>query len=122
MSKGFEAEQEARVQIRKEMALGFKNEEDARQLVRNDLEMVKERIRKLEQGSGSTVCSEAHTAAVSGGSGTFARPPSAIAAQYQSYFIPRRMEFKCWITDHRKCSLQGITMEEIKDFVADLEK
>ena len=119
LSKSFEAEQ---CQIRKEMAMGFKKEEDARKQVQDYLEMVKEQILQLKKGSGSTVCSEASTTIGSGGSGTFARPPCAIAARYQSHFIPRRMEFKGWITDFQQCSLQVIAMEEIKDFIDDLEE
>ena len=32
------------------------------------------------------------------------------------------MEFKGWITDFQQCSLQVIAMEEIKDFIDDLEE
>ena len=103
------------------MELGFQ-EEKARKQVQYDLFEVKEQIRQLQHKSGSTVCSEASTTIGSGGFGTFSRPPASIAARYQNHYCQRRMEFKGWIEDYKQCSLQGITMEEVKIFIADLEK
>ena len=52
-------EQHARQQIQNEIVQGFNNEEHARQLVQNELVVMKDDIKNLKMGSGSTVCSEA---------------------------------------------------------------
>ena len=112
MGEGFRNERMARGQAQKEM----------RSDIRSEMDFMKEELEKLERGSGGTVRSEVSTAAVSGASGTFAPPPPSIATRYQSHFWLRRMEFKGWIEAHDQCSLQGITMEEIRKFIVDLQK
>ena len=64
------------------MDQGFQNEESARKLVQNNLAAMKKEIRQIKQESGSTVCSEASSAA----SGTFARPLPSIAGRYNETF------------------------------------
>ena len=59
MEEGFKKEQHARQQVQNEIAQGFKNEENARQLVQKEPAIMKDEIKNLEMGSGSTVCSEA---------------------------------------------------------------
>ena len=75
----------------------LQKEEKARQMVQNDF------------GSGSTVCSDASTAVGKGPSGTFARPPPGIGIRLKDFFMPRKMEFKGWVTDNKQCSYQGLT-------------
>ena len=84
---------------------GLKNGENARQLVQTDLMTSKEKIRQLDlgSGSGSTVGSDASTAVGKGPSGTFARPPPGIGTRLNHFFIPRKMEFKGWVTDYKQC-------------------
>ena len=63
---------------------------------------MKEEIRRIHQGSGSTVCREASTAVGKGASGTVVRPPAGIAAHLNDFFMPRKMEFKGLVTDFTK--------------------
>ena len=98
MEEGFKKEQFARQQIQNEMVQGFEHEENARQLVEKELAVVKEELKNLKMGNGSTVCSAAGTG-VGLGSGTFARPPP-LSARWNDIFFPRTMEFKGWITDY----------------------
>ena len=37
-------------------------------------------------------------------------------------FIPRKMEFKGWVTDYTKWSFQGLTVNEVMTFIGDLQK
>ena len=90
---------------------GSKNEENARQLAQKELAFMKDEIENLKMGSGSTVCSEASTG-VGLGSGTFARP-RPLSCRWNETFNPLKMKFKGSVTDYSKCSLQGITDEEI---------
>ena len=60
-------------------------------------------------GSGGTVGSEVSTAVGRGPSGTFARPPQGVAVRLNDLFMPRRMEFKGWVTDYMQCRYQGLT-------------
>ena len=83
---------------------------------------IKENIRPIELGSGSTVCSDASKAVGKGPSGTFARPPLGIGNRLNDWFIPRKMEFKGWVTDDKQCSYQGLTDTEVSDFINDLQK
>ena len=46
------------------------------------------------------MCSEASTAVGTGVSGILARPPLGTAARYNETFVPRKMEFKGWVTDY----------------------
>ena len=125
MQDGFANEgrrrQEDNEKLKNEMYEGFRNEEKARKVVQNDLAVMKEEIQKLKMESGSTVCSEASTAVDLGASGTFAKPPG-IASRYNEVFIPRKMEFKGWITDNTKSSFQGITNKLVVVMIVDLEK
>ena len=99
---------------------GFKNEESVRKLVQNDLAAMKEEVRQVKLGSGSTVCGEASTAVCTGASGTFAKPPPGTAARYHETFVPRKMEFTGWITDFTRSSFQGTKKDEVAAFVVDL--
>ena len=73
MEEGFKREQHARQQVESEIVQGFKNEENARQWVQKELVVMKDEIKNLKMGSGSTVCIEASTG-MGLGSGTFAQP------------------------------------------------
>ena len=92
---GFRKEQQAREQAQKELMAELENEANARQMVQNDLQAIKDKIRQLESGScsGSTVGSDVSTAVGRGPSGTFARPPQGLAVRLSDLFMPRRMEF-----------------------------
>ena len=107
MEEDFRSEQQARQLAQNEIMEGLKNEESARQLVQRDLAIMKEEIKHLEMGSGSTVCSEASTGVGLGASGTFARP-LALASRYNEIFLPRKMEFKGWITDYTEVVLKEL--------------
>ena len=102
MDDRFRNEKQARQRIRNEMMHGCKNEESARQLVQKEPAVMKDEIKNLKMGSGSTVCSEASTG-LGFGPCTFARPPP-LASRYHEIFIPRKMKFKGWTTDYTKCS------------------
>ena len=93
-------------------------------MVQTDLQAIKEKIRQLESGSGggSTVGSEVSTAVGKGPSGTFARPPPGVAIRLNDLFMPRRMEFKGWVTDYKQCSYQGLTETEVSNFINDLHQ
>ena len=82
---------------------GLMNEENARQMVQNDSQTIKEKIRQLESGSGggSTVGSDASTAVGKGPNGTFARRPPGSGIRHKDFFVPRKMEFKGWVTDFK---------------------
>ena len=72
-------------------------------------------------GSGSTpVCSEA-TTGVGLGSGTFTRPPP-LTFRWNENFVPRKMEFKGWVTDYTQSSTQGISDGEVSILVKVLER
>ena len=102
------AKQHAQYEIMK----GLKDDENARQMV------LKEEMKSLQMGSGSIVCSEASTGR---GSGTYARP-SALASRFDDIFLPRKMEFKGWVLDYKKCSYQGLAATEVSNFIRDLQK
>ena len=117
MGEGFKNERMARGQAQKEMRSDIRSE------IRSEMDIMREELEQFKRGSGSTVRSEVSTAAVSGGSSTFAQPPPSIATRYESHFWPRRMEFKGWIErSYDQCSLQGITMDETRKFIVDLQK
>ena len=121
MEEGFRNEQQARQQAQKEIMAGLKNEDNARQMVQTDLQAIKDKIRQLESGSGSgsTVGSEVSTAVGKGPSGTFVRPPPGVAV-WNDLFMPRRMEFKGWVTDDKPCRYQGLTDTKVSTFITDL--
>ena len=96
------------------MEHGFKNEENARQLVQKELAVMKDEIKNLKMGRGSTGRGVVLV------SGTHARPP--LASRWNDTFIPRKMEFKGWVTDCSESTLQGVTDEEIMKFLNDLER
>ena len=76
-------------------------------MAKKDLEALTEEMKSLQRRSASTVCSEASTGVGLGGSGTFARLPAS-ASRFSEIFIPRKMEFKGWLTDYKKCSYQEL--------------
>ena len=85
MEEGFRSEQQARQQAQSEMMKGLKDEENARQ----------EEMKSLKIGNGRTVCSGRHLCKV-----------PAFVSRYSEMFIPRKMEFKGWVTGYKKCSFQ----------------
>ena len=113
MEDGFRGDKVARQQAQDEI----------KQTVQTDLDVFKEEMKKktLQKGSGCTVCSEASTGVGLGGSGTFARPP-ALATRLNDIFLPRKMEFKGWVTDFKQCSHQGLTGSEVANFIKDLHR
>ena len=115
MEQGFKNEQNARQLVQSETAHGFKNEENARQPVQNEIAAMKEEIKNLNVGSGSTVCSDAD-AWVALGSGTFARPPPP-STRWTEMWFPRQMEFKGLITDFTQRNIQGSTDRETKTWM-----
>ena len=74
------------------MGEGFKNEDNARKLVQNELAVMKDEIKNLKMGSGSTLSSEASTG-VGLGSGTFARPPP-LTSRWNEIIVPRKWSSK----------------------------
>ena len=76
----------------------LKKVQGARQLVQNVLAAMKEELRHIQLSSGSTVCSEASTAVGKCASGTFARPSPGTRARLNDFCVPRKMEFKGWVT------------------------
>ena len=81
---------------------------------------MKDEIKNLKVGCGSTVCSEASTG-MGVGSGTVTRPPP-LTSRWSETFIPIKMEFKGWVTDYFQSCLQGITDDEVTKLLIDLEK
>ena len=100
------------------MEQGFKNEENARQLVQNEMAVMKEEIQNLKIGSGSIVCSEASTRV---GLGAFARP-SPLSSRWTETWIPRKMNFSKSGSKISHRHTQGITDNQIKNVLDDLEK
>ena len=88
--------------------------------VQKEVAVMKDEIKNLQMGSGSTVGCET-SAIVGPGSGTFARPQTP-SSRWNDTFIPRKMKFKVWVTDYSKSSLQGITDDELKKFLDDLRR
>ena len=117
MEEGFRNEQQARQQAQKEIMNGLKNEENARQMVQNDLQTIKDKIRQIDTGSGSTVGSDVSTAVGRGQSGTFARPPLGVAVRLNDLFMQRKVELKGWVTHYKQCSYQGLTETEVSNFL-----
>ena len=85
--------------------------------MQNDLQAIKDEIRQLElsRGSGSDVSTAV-------GSGAFARPPQGTAVRLNELFLPRRLEFKGWVTDHKQCRYQGLTDTVVSILTSDLHK
>ena len=104
MEEGFKNEQHAGQQIQSEIVHGFKKEENARKMVQNELAVMKDELKSLKMGSGSTVCTEASTG-VGLGSGTFAEHPPT--SRWNEIFVPRRMEFKGWSLITLRLVLKG---------------
>ena len=86
-----------------------------------NLAALKEEMKNLKMGSGSTVCSEASTGVGLGASGTLARPP-ALTSRNNEISIPRKMELKGWITDYKRCSFQGLTANKVTNFFGDRQQ
>ena len=118
--KSFRNAQHARQQIPSEIVQGFKNEEKCKKLVQNELAVMKDELKNLKMGRGSTVLSEANTG-VGWESGTFAWLPP-LTSRWNDIFVPRKMEFKGWVTDFSESSFQGITDDEVATLVSDLER
>ena len=71
MEEGFRSERQARQLAHSKIMKGLKHEENARQMMRRDLEVLKEEMNSLQRGCGSTVCSEASTGVGLGGAPSF---------------------------------------------------
>ena len=80
--------------------MGIQERRKCKAVGSKELAVMNDEIKNLKMGSGSTVCSEA-SARVGLGSGTFARPPP-LTSRWNEIFVPRRMEFKGWVTDYAK--------------------
>ena len=66
-----------------------------------ELAVMKDELKNIKMGSGSTVCSEDSTDSGWGlGSGTFARPRSF--SSRNEVFIPRKTELTGWVNDYTK--------------------
>ena len=57
-----------------------------------------------------------------GPSGTFARPPPGIDLPLDDFLMPRKMEFKGWVTDYKQCGYQVPTETEVSNFIKDLHQ
>ena len=103
---------------------GLTKEENARQLVHNDSMTIKGKIRQLDLGScsGSTVGSDASTPVGKEPSGTFARPPPGIGVRFNDFFLPRKMEFKRWVTEYKQSCHQGLTETDVSNFNKDMRR
>ena len=112
MDEGFKKEQQARQQIQQEMMQGFKNEEYARQLDQKELAFMKDEIKNLQMDGGNTVCSEASTGM---------RLP-LLTSRWNEILIPRKVEFKGWVTDCSEGNLQGITDDDVAKLLGYLER
>ena len=77
---------------------------------------MKDEIKNLKMCGGS----EASTG-MGLGSGTFARPPP-LTCRRNKTFVPRKMEFKGWVTDYSNGSIQGITDDGGPKLLSDLER
>ena len=90
-------------------------------MVQNDLQAIKDKIRQLESGScsGITVGSDVSTAVGRGSSGTFARPHQGVAGRLSDLFMSRQMKFKGWVTDYKQCRYQELTVTEVSDLIND---
>ena len=77
------------------MEEGFRNEQQAREQAQKEIM------------DGGTVGSEVSTAVGRGPSGTYSRPPQGVAVRLNDLFMPRRMEFKGWVTDYKQCRYKG---------------
>ena len=45
----------------------------------------------------------------------------SIGNRSNEWFLPRKTEFKGWVTDYKQCSYQGLTDTEVSDFIGDLK-
>ena len=87
MDEGFKIEQHARQQIQSGIVQGFNNEESARQLVQKDVAVMKDDIKKTQDGWWQYDVQRGHR--------TFARP-APLTSRWNEIFIARKMEFKGW--------------------------
>ena len=76
-------------------------------------------MKNLRIGSGRTDCSVAITAGL--GLRHFYELP-ALASRHSEMLIPRTMEFKGWVTDHTRCSFQGLTVNDVMKFIGNPQK
>ena len=128
MREGFEKEGRHRKQeyedlekkVMMEIEDGFKNEENARQRVQKELVVMKDEIKNLRMGSGSTVWSEASTG-VGLGSGTFARPPP-LTSRWNEILFRERWSSKVGSLITLKVVFKGSLTMKVLMLVSDLEK
>ena len=76
----------------------------------------------MKLGSGSTFSNEPSAALGKCLSGTFARPPPGIGIRLNDFFMPKKMEFKGWVTDYKRCKVEGLTDTEVSNSIMDLQK
>ena len=82
---------------------------------------MKEEIRQIQVGSGSTLCSEASTAVGKGASGTFARPPPGIAARLNDFFdVQERWNSKDGSLIRKDVVRKDSRINEITNLISDL--
>ena len=77
-----------------------------------DLAFMKDEIKNLQMDGGNTVCSEAST-----GMGL---PP--LTSRWNEILIPRKVEFKGWVTVYSEGNLQGITDDDVAKLLGCLER
>ena len=53
---------------------------------------------------------------------TFAKPPPGIAARLDDFSKPRKMEFKGCVPENERCSQEGLTNNEVTNFINDWQK
>ena len=76
---------------------------------------------KSSSGSGSTVDSHVSTVVGKWPSGTFARQSQGVDVRLNDLFMPRRTEFKGWVTDFKhRC--RGLKDTKVSNLIHDLHK
>ena len=110
MEKGFRNEQQARQQAQKENMDGINIEENA-QMVQIGLQATKVKIRQFESGSGSgSIVDRGQYCRWKRAKRYFRKTNSGSGrSALNDFFMPRRLEFKGWITDYKQCRYQGLT-------------
>ena len=90
---------------------------------KKDIDALKEEMKNVQRGSGSTVCSEASNGLV------WEAPRPSPGLQLQC--LPRgsttsasqeRLNLRGWVADCKQCSNQGLTDTEVSAFIGDLQK
>ena len=91
-------------------------------MVQHDLQTIKDKTRLLESGSGSggTVGGGVSAAVWERTTWHLRKDPlPELGVRLNDFFMPRKMEFKGWVTDYKQCSYQGLTETEVSDFIKD---